>query len=98
MIDKDNTTKPEILLCPFCGKAPVFPESKDVFGTCYDAGCNECGIATISMQIIDCFDYGEGHPNREDAHNSWDQDNIKYSEEIIEVARSEAISDWNHRA
>lgn len=86
-----------LLCCPFCGSAPVFPEIKDVYGTCYDAGCEDCGVATISIQIIDCFDYGKS-PNREDAHNSWDEVNIKYGDSFIEVARNEAIAMWNKRA
>jgi len=93
MASKDNTTKPILLLCPFCGSAPVFPESKDVYGTCYDAGCDECGIATISIQIIDCFDHPRGH-----VHNSWDEKEIQYGIEYIEVVRTEAINRWNRRA
>lgn len=86
-----------LLCCPFCGSEPDFPLVDDVYGTCYDAGCNDCGIATISIQIIDCFDYGES-PNREDVHNSWDDENVKYGDKFIEVARDEAIERWNTRA
>jgi len=78
--------------CPFCGAAPVFPDAKDVYGTCYDAGCEECGIATISLQIIDCFDHPRSH-----VHDSWDKDKIQYGLEYIEVARQEAIEAWNKR-
>ncbi len=87
----------ELPTCPFCGSKPVFPEAKEVYGTCYDAGCEECGIATISLQIIDCFDW-ESKPSREDAHNSWDSDNAQYGIEIIEVARNQAIEMWSNRA
>lgn len=83
--------------CPFCGSEPEFPEANEVYGTCYDAGCNDCGVATISIQIIDCFDYGES-PNRGDAHDSWDKESSKYGDKFIDVARSEAISRWNARA
>lgn len=86
-----------LLCCPFCGSRPEFPDVSEVFGTCYDAGCNACGVATISLQIIDCFDHGES-PNREDAHNSWDENNIKYGDSFIKVARDEAIKQWNTRA
>ena len=78
--------------CPFCGAAPAFPDAKDVLGTCYDAGCEECGIASISIQIIDCFD----HP-RDYVHDSWDQDRLQYGVKYIEVARQEAITAWNQR-
>lgn len=88
-----NDLKP----CPFCGSEPEFPEVNEVYGTCYDAGCNDCGVATISIQIIDCFDYEET-PSRKDASNSWDKESSKYGDEFIEVARSEAISQWNTRA
>jgi len=79
--------------CPFCGTSPVFPDAKDVYGTCYDAGCEECGIATISLQIIDCFDHPRSH-----VHDSWNKDTFQYGLEYIEVARQEAISMWNTRA
>lgn len=83
----------EILPCPFCGSKPDFPEAKDVLGTCYDAGCTDCGIPQISLQIIDCFDHPRGH-----VHDSWNQEEVKYGLEYVEVARSEAIKDWNKRA
>lgn len=90
------TNKPEELelkLCPFCGVAPVFPEAKDVYGTCYDAGCEKCGIATISIQIIDCFDRPRSH-----VHDSWDNKELQYGAEYIEVARQEAFQLWNSRS
>jgi len=83
----------EIKDCPFCGSKPVFPESKEVFGTCYEPGCEDCGIATISIQIIDCFEYPRDH-----VHESWDNEKIQYGIEYIEVARKLAIEDWNKRA
>lgn len=78
--------------CPFCGSKPEFPEAKEVIGTCYEAGCNACGIPTISIQIIDCFDCP-----RDRIYDSWDNVNHKYGVEYIEVARQEAINDWNDR-
>jgi len=93
MSDQDNTTLPELKPCPFCGDAPVFPESKDVVGTCYDCGCEGCGMASLSLQIIDCFD----HP-RDHVRASWNNDNYTYGVEYIEVARQQAIEDWNRRA
>lgn len=86
----------EIKPCPFCGTVPIFPEVKDAYGTCYEAGCEDCGIATISIQIIDCFDY-VGKPNREDAHNSWNNEKRKYGDDIIKVAADEAFKQWNDR-
>ena len=86
----------EIPVCPICGSKPVFPEAKDVFGTCYDAGCEECGIVTISIQIIDCFDF-DSVPSREDAHNSWDNEQMQYGIEFVNTARNEAIKMWSTR-
>ena len=82
--------------CPFCGAAPIFPEVKDVYGTCYEGGCEECGIATISIQIIDCFDYTQS-PTRAEVSYSWDQKNVKYGDEFIQFARKEALRQWNTR-
>lgn len=78
--------------CPFCGTAPVFPDAKDTYGTCYEAGCEDCGIPQIAIQIIDCFD----HP-RDHVHDSYDESKHQYAVEYIEVARQQAINDWNTR-
>lgn len=85
----------ELKPCPFCGSEPSFPAT--VFGTYYEAGCSECGVASISLQIVDCFEH-RGSPNRDDLHNSWDADELKYGDEFIAVARNEAITRWNTRA
>lgn len=82
----------ELKPCPFCGTKPMFPMSEDVYGTCYDAGCDVCGIPYISMQIIDCFPHPRGH-----VHDSWDNEKLQYGKEYIEVARKEAINLWNKR-
>jgi len=76
--------------CPFCGGTPVFPEPKDVFGTCYDVEC--CEVASINLQIIDCFDWP-----RQKVHTSWDNQSCQYGLEYIEVARQQAIKLWNTR-
>ena len=89
-VSEDNQ---ELRECPFCGSDPVFPDSKDVRGTCYDAGCEECGVAKISIQIIDCFDYPRDH-----VHDSWDNEKTCYAQEYIEEARRQAIAAWNRRA
>lgn len=83
----------ELKLCPFCGSEPVFPLASNTYGTCYDAGCEDCGLPNISIQIIDCFDYPRDH-----VHDSWSEDRVQYGVEYIEVARNEAIKDWNKRA
>jgi hypothetical protein len=85
-------TDRELLPCPFCGNAPIFPDAKDVYGTCYEAECEGCGIPSILIQIIDCFD----HP-RDYVHNSWNSETMQYGLEYIEVARQEAIARWNTR-
>jgi hypothetical protein len=82
----------DLLPCPFCGAAPIFPDAKDVFGTCYDAGCEDCGIPELSIQIIDCFDHPRGH-----VHESWNNKTFQYGVEYIEVARQYAIEQWNSR-
>lgn len=86
----------DIKNCPFCGSKPSFPEVKDVYGTCYEAGCEDCGIATISIQIIDCFDYGNS-PNRKEAHESYDEKEMQYGFNFIGIVRDSAINDWNRR-
>jgi hypothetical protein len=95
-LEKPTVSSPTctaLLCCPFCGSEPVFPESKDTYGTCYEAGCEDCGLPTLSIQIIDCFDYPRDH-----VHYSWNESEIQYGIEYIEVARSEAIERWNKRA
>ena len=82
----------KILNCPFCGETPVFPDSIDVIGTCYDCGCENCGIATISLQIIDCFNYPRDH-----VHESWDDVKMQYAPCYIDIARNEAINLLNSR-
>lgn len=88
-----NTTESELLICPFCGSAPVFPDAKDVLGTCYEAGCEDCGMARADLQIIDCFDY----PERSPVNESWDNNPPRYGLEYVEIARQEAINRWNER-
>lgn len=88
--------EPTIKPCPFCGETPIFPEAKDVLGTFYEVECRCCGIAGISIQIIDCFDY-DGSPSRGEVHNSWDDARLRYAEKFIAVARDEAAKLWNQR-
>ena len=82
--------------CPFCGSKPIFPEVKDAYGTWYEAGCEECGIATMSIQIIDCFDYEES-PTRAEAHASYCEKEMQYGFHYIGIARDAAIAEWNKR-
>jgi hypothetical protein len=89
---KDIKLKP----CPFCGSTPSFPLVKDVYGTCLEADCQNCGMASVSIQIIDCFDY-EGSPNRAEAHASYCEKTIQYGFHYIGIARDIAIAEWNTR-
>lgn len=82
----------KILPCPFCGSKPDFPEAKDVYGTYYEYGCNDCCLATDSLSIIDCFDRPRDH-----VHDAWNGDTHQYGLEYIEVARKQAIEGWNSR-
>lgn len=81
-----------LLPCPFCGAAANFPDAKDVFGTHYEAGCGDCGIAALSLQIIDCFDYPRDH-----VHASWNAGTHQYGIEFIEEARRQAVAFWQAR-
>jgi hypothetical protein len=76
--------------CPFCGAKPNFPEVGEVFGTCYDAGCENCGLASLSFQISDSMTIEE--------RLSDPFTNYKYQDEYIERVRNEAIEAWNTRA
>jgi len=82
----------DILNCPFCGEEPVFPSAEDTYGTCYEGGCDSCGIATVSTQIVDCFDQ-----QRQALRASWDDEKHRYGIEYIEVARNKALELWNTR-
>ena len=84
----------DIKTCPFCGSIPNFPLANSVRGTTYDAGCEECGIAAISIQIIDCVDYSQRH----DVDISWDNASMKYADKYYEIARNYAIERWNTRS
>lgn len=91
-----TTNMSKIPTYPFCGSDPIFPEAENVYGTCYEAGCEDCGIATISIQIIDCFDF-DSSPSRNDAHDSWDDDKAQYGVKFIEIVRNKAIAMWSNR-
>lgn len=84
----------ELLPCPFCGTEPEFPDAKSVFGTFYEAGCEDCCIAQISIQITDCFD---SYEDKEPVYDSWNDETNQYAERYIEVARKDAIELWNTR-
>jgi len=83
-----------VLPCPFCGNTPIFPKAKDVFGTYYEAGCEKCGIASISIQISDFFD----DYKIDSVHDSWDNKAMQYGLEYIDEVRQESIELWNTRA
>lgn len=82
----------ELIPCPFCGSTPIFPDPTEVFGTCYDAGCEECGIASVSLQITDYFDYPKN-----DVYNSWDKKSLQYGIKYIEKVKNIAVNMWNKR-
>ena len=96
LVSDESEDGEELKSCPFCGEKPVFPTPDQVIGTFYEAGCEGCGIPTISIQVIDCFDY-ENPPTRAVVHEAWDQENKSYAEEYINLARREAIKMWNKR-
>lgn len=82
--------------CPFCGSAPEFPLVKDVYGTYFEAGCEDCGMATISIQIIDFFNYEET-PTRKNVHASYCEKEMKYEHQYVKIVRDIAIAKWNTR-
>lgn len=81
----------DLLGCPFCGSAPKFPADDEVFGTCYEAGCEDCGIARIDCQITDMVD------DRSGAHASYDNVTHKYGLAYIREVRGKAMRLWNAR-
>ena len=86
-----SVTSDVLLGCPFCGSDPTFPAEDEVFGTCYESGCEDCGIARIDFQIIDMVD------DRNRAHESYDAVNHKYGTDYIREVRNKAIEMWNSR-
>lgn len=82
----------ELKPCPFCGGEADFPNAASSFGTFYECGCGDCGIPTISIKIIDCFDRPRDH-----VHNSWNPNTSQYAHMYIRVARDEAVEQWNTR-
>lgn len=91
-----NISQEHILPCPFCGSDPVFPAVDEVVGTCYYAGCEDCGIVTFDLQIIDFFEWNSA-PSRAAAHESWDKEKVRYGDEFIKIVRDWAILKWNTR-
>ena len=81
----------KLLPCPFCGSSPTFPEAKYVFGTFYEAGCETCGLANVSVQISDELVTIK-------ARESWDNKKLQYGIPYIEIVRQNAIKAWNTRA
>lgn len=87
-LNKDKELAP----CPFCGSEPVFLEASEWCGTWYEAGCEDCGIPTISLQIVDFF--GD---RRDELHSSWNDEEKRYGDEFINIVRNKAIEYWNNR-
>ena len=78
--------KPEVLPCPFCGSYPDLPTGD---GTQYEIECDDCGMASSSVQISDLMTIEE--------RISVDFTDYRYPEEYINRARAESVSAWNRR-
>jgi hypothetical protein len=89
-VDGDKKMNEERLLpCPFCGGEPNFPESKDVYGSCYDYDCS-CGMVMRIEQICDHMTIDERKSNN--------FENMQYGLVYIERVRNYCINEWNTRA
>jgi hypothetical protein len=86
MTDKDNTTKPELSPCPFCGEIPAYP---DGMGTQFEIW-SDCGMAISSVQICDLMTIEE---RLADPFT-----NYRYKQKYIDRAAVEAGNNWNCRA
>ena len=76
--------------CRKCGKKDV--DMWDGRGTQAHLDCNNCGQGE-SVQVCDLFDYGD-----ERRHADWIDDNYTNREDIIQVAKTYLIKEWNIRA
>lgn len=77
--------------CPFCGGDAVFPDTSEIYGAWLDdAGCINCGIATISIQICDYLTIEE--------RDTWNNVKCRYGINALEKVRQIAIDMWNTRA
>lgn len=76
----------ELLPCPFCGSTPVLGSGD---GTYYEMGCDDCGIATISVSISFYMTIDERIADP--------FTNFRFKEEFIERAKAVAIEEWNTR-
>jgi endogenous inhibitor of DNA gyrase (YacG/DUF329 family) len=87
-----SKVKEDPLPCPFCGHEVEFPESSQFHGTWYETQCDNCGLASVSLQICDFFP-----DQRDELHASWSDDNCSYGIEFTDKVRAEAIAMWNKR-
>jgi hypothetical protein len=78
----------ELLPCPFCGAAPEFPDGS---GTVIEIECPDCGCASAGVQVCDCMTTAERF-----AH-SFDMKTLRYPQEFVDRAITEAAHLWNTR-
>lgn len=79
----------EIKPCPFCG---VIPQLQECYGTCYEFGCEECGLAWLEIQISDYMTIEERM-----GCSLTEENDHRYPQEYIDRIQKIAIERWNTR-
>jgi len=76
--------------CPFCGVVPTLNSHEECYGTCYELGCDECGIPQISIQMQDLMTIEE---RLADGFKDY-----QFGIEYIKRAEAKAVERWNTRS
>lgn len=83
----NKPTDQELLPCPFCGESPELPDGD---GTQYEITCQECGGASVGVQICNLMTLEE--------RSAEPFTNYRYGEMFVERAKQAAIEMWNTRS
>ena len=84
--------------CPFCGSEPKF---WDGLGTQADLTCDDCGVASVNIQVSDCLTQDEKYGNNGKAQPgfAWiGKPYYRYEEKAIQRVNEEMTEIWNTRA